>query len=78
MQTAATGTSNNRKPNMTLEERNGLLQFLLRRSKGDGLVRGAIRAASIEFGVSVRTISTLWKRARDSRESGAVSMDVGI
>jgi hypothetical protein len=67
---------NNSKPNMTSSERMALLQFLLQRSKNGSLVRGAVKSAGEHFNVSVRTVSTLWKRARESTANGSLHMDV--
>lgn len=63
-----TGISlNNRKPNLTNQQRQAILQFLLMHTKhgsADELQHGTINTAASQFQVTRATISNLWKRAK--------------
>lgn len=58
------------KKEFTNEQRNGILQFLLQRTIGGKLQRGAIGVAAVKFQCHPVTISRIWKRASESYSSG--------
>jgi len=63
--------------NLTADERNGLLQHLLQRSKdGTTLSRGAILEDAPKFEVSRQTISKVWKKAKIQFNKGNIYADV--
>lgn len=57
-------------------ERNAILQALLRHSKNQRLKHGALGLVSKQFSVSTRTVSSIWKRARESVDDGTGAMVV--
>lgn len=60
-------THANARANLTEEERQNLLQFLLQRLQDGELARGALAAASKQFNVHRSTISRIWAAAHASR-----------
>ena len=71
-----THTVNTKKKNLTNEQRQGVLHFLLERLNGEQLQLNAINDAAAKFDVSRLTISRIWKRARSSIDRGDVCIDV--
>lgn len=70
---------NNRKPNLTNNQRQAILQFLLMHTKpgsADELQHGTINTAASQFQVTRATISNLWKRAKSSKNNGDICMIV--
>ena len=66
------------KKNLTVEERQQMLVFLLERYNGTRLERGAMVKAAASFGVSGTTISCNWKswvKMKDSTENGRWIVD---
>ena len=53
-----------RKKNLTNEQRLAIANWLLIRFNDGRLAKNAISNGATEFGVSVRTISTIWNRAK--------------
>ena len=68
--------SANSKPNLTDEERNGVVQYLLTQYDGSKINKGAINAAASKFKVSRQTISSIWKEAKMQMQSDTVAIDV--
>eukprot|EP00172_Hildenbrandia_rubra_P000415 Plantae.Rhodophyta-Hildenbrandia_rubra.ctg11989.p1 GENE.Plantae.Rhodophyta-Hildenbrandia_rubra.ctg11989~~Plantae.Rhodophyta-Hildenbrandia_rubra.ctg11989.p1 ORF type:complete len:183 (+),score=24.38 Plantae.Rhodophyta-Hildenbrandia_rubra.ctg11989:1-549(+) len=69
-------TRMNSRPNLTDSDRNAILQFLLKSHKGDKQRRGAIFDAAEQFQASTRTVSRIWKRAKESYMEGSKYADV--
>ena len=65
-----------RKKNLTLEERIAICNWLLARFNGHKLEKNSISKAATKFGVSLRTISTIWKRIRVSMAEGNGAVDI--
>ena len=68
--------SANSKPNLTDEERNGVVHYLLTQYDGSKINKGAINAAASKFKVSRQTISSIWKEAKMQMQSDTVAIDV--
>ena len=71
-----------RKKNLTNEQRLAIANWLLIRFNDGRLAKNAISNGATEFGVSVRTISTIWNRSKISVFNGdgiidAVSRKLG-
>eukprot|EP00977_Amphora_coffeiformis_P022796 scaffold11518_cov123-Amphora_coffeaeformis.AAC.2 len=62
-----------KKPNTTKEQRNAIIADLLDNSfvvQGERrLASGTVKAATMKFQISERTVSRIWKRAKENRES---------
>lgn len=69
-----------RKPNLTNTQRRAVIEFLLSRVRNPDdpakLVHGTLKEAAIRFEVTSETISQIWRRALQSKESGSEAMDV--
>lgn len=71
------GTGKPKKKNLTNDQRNGILQYLLKRVKnGNCLKRGAIKDAATEFNVCRTTIFHIWKLAKNQYSEGKKFADV--
>jgi hypothetical protein len=62
--------------NVTNEVRNGILQALLRRATHNTLEKGALSDTAVAFGLSTKTISRIWHRAKQCFENGQQFADV--
>lgn len=67
---------NGKKPNVSNEVRNAILQALLRRAKHHKLEMGAISETAAAFQLSTKTISRIWQRAKECFENGQNFADV--
>lgn len=74
--TAPVDPSDERKRNLTDQERNGVLQLLLSVSISGKLPTGAISDTASKFNVSTKTISRIWKRAQNCFDQGMINADV--
>ena len=69
-----------RKPNLTNTQRRAVIEFLLSRVRNPDdpakLVHDTLKEVAIRFEVTSETISQIWRRALQSKESGSEAMDV--
>ena len=62
-----------KRPNLTNEERNAVLHFLLQRRKVEGkLQKGALAEAASNIDVSTRTCERIWDRFLETVDSNGV------
>ena len=61
---------------LTVQQRQAILQALIERSEDGILKRGSINAVAGQFNVSRLTVSNLWKRGKESIASGNQYMDI--
>lgn len=61
---------------LTLNQRNGILQKLLQYKNGEKLQHGAINTVAAEFAVSRLTVSKIWYIAKKQYSEGQISADV--
>ena len=61
---------------LTLSQRNGILQTLLQFKKGEKLQRNAIKTVAAKFEVSRLTVSKIWHIAENQFNEGKISADV--
>lgn len=69
-------STDNKAKQLTVAQRNGVLQFLLQRLEGTVLRRGAIVEAATYFSVSKVSIYRLWKTIKTQIGAGCMSIDV--
>ena len=63
---------------LTVEERNGILQNLLQLRKGQKLKHGAINEVAADFDVTRLTVSKIWHAAQRQYNEGKVCADVSL
>lgn len=59
-----------RRKDLTTNERNLAVQFLLIRQNNGKLIHGAVNEAAAEFAISRRTVSRIWAEAKKKRSAG--------
>lgn len=74
--TVPMGNQHLRKKNLTPDERVAIGNWLLVKYNGQKLDKNAISTAAATFSLSLRTVSTIWKRIKDSMANGDVVLDM--
>lgn len=66
----------NSKANLTDEQRNAILQSLLKHSEDGKLEKGVLTRVSEDFKLSTKTVSRIWQRAKECWANGLKTADV--
>ncbi|XP_071053572.1 uncharacterized protein [Onthophagus taurus] len=65
-----------KKPNLSNEQRQGVLQYLLKNVSNEKLKHGAIKQCSTKFNVCTRTINRIWNTAKQDYNVGSCTANV--
>nr|XP_022900902.1 uncharacterized protein LOC111413988 [Onthophagus taurus] len=67
-----------KKPNLSNEQRQGVLQYLLKNVSNEKLKHGAIKQCSTKFNVCTRTINRIWNTAKQDYNVGSCTANVDL
>lgn len=70
-------TKGMKKPNLSIDERNAVVHFLLQRRKDDGKLKGgSLTETATHFSVSTKTVKRIWDRYLETTDSRGIGGDV--